>query len=140
MESPKNVLPKPKRTIAQMIMIAVIVFLCLLLVAAAGIVIIPNLGKFSIPEVPDGYRYNGIASTELQEQAIKLIEKEEGALSCDTILLTSVDVLNLPQDVIDASWAELWHLDACGEEHTYAVSFSPEPAGGMKVVVLRVEN
>ncbi|MBK9209672.1 MAG: hypothetical protein IPL71_15760 [Anaerolineales bacterium] len=45
-------------------------FLCLLLVAAAGIVIIPNLGKFSIPEVPDGYRYNGIASAELQEQAI----------------------------------------------------------------------
>jgi hypothetical protein len=140
MESSKVDLPKPKRNIAKIIMIVVIVFVCSLLVIAAGIVIIPNLGRFSIPEAPEGYRYNGIASTELQDEAKKLIKNEESVSGCETVLLTAVDVLNLPQDVIEGNWAELWHMDACGEEHTYAVTFSPNAAGGIDVAVLRTEN
>jgi hypothetical protein len=138
MESPNVESPKPssKKNIG---MVAV-VFVCLLLVVAAGIVIIPNLGRFSIPEAPEGYRYSGIASLELQDEATRLIEQQENALGCDTISLTSVEVLNLPQDVLDASWAEVWELDACGEIHSYAVNFIPNPAGGIDVSALRMEN
>ena len=132
--------PKPKRSIAQIIGVVVAVILCLLFVIAAGIVIIPNLGRFSIPEVPEGYRYSGIASAELQGEALKLLEKEESALGCTTISLTSVEVLNLPQDVIDASWAEVWEMDACGEIHSYAITFAPDAAGGINVSILRIEN
>lgn len=131
--------PQPKKNIAKTIGIAIVVLVCLLLVFAAGIVIIPNLGRISIPEPSDGYRYSGIASVELQEEATKLIQQQENALGCDTISLTSVEVLNLPQDVIDASWGEMWQMDACGEIHPYLVTFVPDPAGGIKVSAIRAE-
>jgi len=128
--------PKRKPTLV----VVVVVLVCLFLAVVAGVVVIPNLGRFSIPESPDGYRYSGIASIELQDEATKLIQEQEKALGCDTISLTAVEVLNLPQDVIDASWAEVWEMDACGETHSYAVTFTPDPAGGINVSALRMEN
>lgn len=141
MENPKVVSsnPQPKKNVAKTIAVMAVMFMCSLLVIAAGIVIIPNLGRFSIPESSGENSYNGIASMELQDEATKLIEQEEGALGCETISLTSVDVMNLPQDALDASWTEFWYMDACGVEHTYAVTFSPDPAGGIHVAVSRVE-
>jgi hypothetical protein len=131
--------PQPKKNIARTIGIVIVVLVCALLVIAAGVVIIPNLGRFSIPKSPEGYRYSGIASVELQSEATKLILEQEKALGCDTISLTSVEVLNLPQDVIDASWGEMWQMDACGETHPYLVTFVPDPAGGIKVSAQRAE-
>lgn len=115
-------------------------FIVVLLLIAVLLVLIPNYGRSPDSTVVEEFTYIGIASVDLQEEGMRLIMEKEAKLSCDDVSMTGVEVLNLPQDVLDASWAEVWDVNVCGMPRSYAVNFTTQAEGDIFVEVIEIQE
>lgn len=127
----------PKKNYVPFVIAAVVVLFCCCLVAGiAGVgVYLSNPGENSSPS-----SYNSLADTELRTDTLKLIEAQESITGCEDITLITAEVLNPPQADAGGVWTEMWQIGACNESHLYAVTFSPDPAGGTTIYALRADQ
>jgi len=125
-----------KKTNTTLIIIIAVVLLCccLVVVAAAALLLINGGGRVSLPS------YSGIADAELRTDTMNLIGQQEAIDGCENITLSSAKVVNQPQADAGGVWTEMWQINACGESHLYAVTFSPDPAGGTNIYALRADQ
>jgi hypothetical protein len=81
--------------------------------------------------------YAGRADEILLEDTLNLIGLyEEGQLGCADLSLLGGQILLAPDPAGDGSWQETWRVDACGETHLYAITFTPTAGGGTDIEVM----
>jgi hypothetical protein len=127
----------PKKNFVPFIIAGLVLLCCCLVgVGAVGMLIYSsNSGETSI--LPS---YDGIADAELRTDTMNLIGTQESSEGCDNITLAGAEVINPPQSELGGVWTEMWQISACGESHLYAVTFSPDPAGGTNIYALRADQ
>ncbi len=138
MESPN--IDSPDRSPNPVVGKIAAVFIVVLLLIAVLLVLIPNYGRSPDSASVEEFKYIGIASVELQQEGMKLLMEQEAKLGCEDVSMTGVEVLNLPQDVLDASWAEVWDVNACGVPRSYAVNFTTQAEGDILVEVFGMQE
>ena len=135
MESSNLPQPAPKSNRNLIIGIVVAVVLCCCVVIAAAVVIFSLKGGKGI-SLPS---YSGIADAELRTDTMKLLGQQEATTGCDNISLASAQVMSPPQ-AAGGAWIENWQISACGESHLYAITFTPDPAGGTNIQAHRADQ
>lgn len=126
--------PKKKSNRTLIIVVAIVLLCCCFVVVAAAVVFMLNgSGSIGLPS------YSGLADAELRTDTMKLIGQQEAATGCDNFSLSSAEVVNPPQADAGGVWTEMWQISGCGESHLYAVTFSPDPAGGTNIYALRAD-
>lgn len=129
---------KPKETNYVPFIVAGVVLLCCCLVvviAAAGIYLSFPGENSALPS-----SYSGLVDAELRTDTMNLIGGQELSTGCDNITLTTAEVLNPPHAEAGGVWTEMWQISACSDSHLYAVTFSPDPAGGTNIYALRADQ
>jgi hypothetical protein len=127
----------PKKNFAPFIIAGVVVLCCCLIVAGAAGVLILRSAPGGVSTLDS---YDGIADAELLTDTMNLISAQESSEGCENITLAAGEVVNPPQADLGGVWTEMWQISACGESHLYAVTFSPDPAGGTNIYALRADQ
>ncbi len=128
----------PKKNLVPFIVAGVVLLCCCLVVAGAVGMLIYSSTPGGTSALPSSY--DGIADAELRTDTMNLIGAQESSSGCDDVALVTAEVVNPPQADLGGVWTEMWQISSCGESHLYAVTFSPDPAGGTNIYALRADQ
>ncbi len=76
--------------------------------------------------------YGGLADSLLQADTLKTLEDYESSQGCSEVSLLAASLSEYSGKAGDP-WSELWVIQACGEPHSYTVTFTPSPTGGTDI-------
>jgi len=137
----KPVNKKPGNTVLIVIIAVAVLCVCAVFAGVAALSIFQPVIQNTYESIQPKQGYSGIASEELKNDVIQSIaDYESTQTGCADVTLYGGEMMVSPSQTQDGSWQETWKIDACGESHLYAVTFTPSPQGGTDFSANRLDK